>query len=213
MGRRENYAQFLLRVSQNFDAALPFSDELAIIVLPESRCLTRRSLMSVRLGPLNCFDHSAHKASLFHEQRSAEHSALGKDYVSCLSITDRYTPPGSGTKTFALPPRGSVFRETAHVPEQQGKFSSTTLIRSKPRVGFGTTRWPLMRRPSRASFGVISPVTKTIGTSCSAQSASSCVATSRPSACGMIRSTITRSGLKLQAVSNACRGSFTAHAK
>src|SRR6266513_6249477 len=70
--------------------------------------------------------------------------------------------------------RGSVFRETVHAPEQQGKFSSTTLIRSKPRVGFGATRWPLMRRPSRASFGVISPVTKTIGTSCSAQSASSC---------------------------------------
>src|SRR6266478_794617 len=60
--------------------------------------------------------------------------------------------------------RGSVFRETAHVPEQQGKFSSTTLIRSKPRVGFGTTRWQLMRRPSRASSGVISVVTKTIGT-------------------------------------------------
>src|SRR5213594_1326536 len=79
--------------------------------------------------------------------------------------------------------RGSVYRETAHAPEQQGKFSSTTLIRSKPRVGFGTTRWPLMRRLSRASSGVISAVTKTIGTSCSAQSASSCVATSRPSAC------------------------------
>src|SRR6266853_1770024 len=92
--------------------------------------------------------------------------------------------------------RGSVFRETAHVPEQQGKFSSTTLIRSKPRVGFGTTRWQLMRRPLRASSGVISAVTKTIGTSCSAQSASSCVATSRPSACGMIRSTNTRFGLK-----------------
>src|SRR5437868_848832 len=69
--------------------------------------------------------------------------------------------------------RGSVYRETAHAPEQQGKFSSTTLIRSKPRVGFGTTRWPLMRRPPRASSGVISAVTKTIGTSCSAQSASS----------------------------------------
>src|SRR5437868_6107144 len=77
--------------------------------------------------------------------------------------------------------RGSVFRETAHATEQQGKFSSTTLIRSKPRVGFGTTRWPLMRRPLHASSGVISAVTKTIGTSCSAQSASSCVATSRPS--------------------------------
>src|SRR5438874_6779637 len=63
--------------------------------------------------------------------------------------------------------RGSVYRETAHAPEQQGKFSSTTLIRSKPRVGFGTTRWPLMRRLSRASSGVISAVTKTIGTSCS----------------------------------------------
>src|SRR5438309_7026788 len=82
--------------------------------------------------------------------------------------------------------RGAVYRETAHAPEQQGKFSSTTLIRSKPRVGFGTTRWPLMRRPPRASSGVISAVTETIGTSGNARAASSGVATSRPSAGGMI---------------------------
>src|SRR5438132_503217 len=58
----------------------------------------------------------------------------------------------------------------------------------------------------------MSEVRKTIGTPCSAQSAWSCAVTSGPSSCGMIRSTSTRSGLKLRAASNARRGSITVHA-
>src|SRR5438874_5450783 len=175
---------------------------------------TRRVFVLEDLRSAVVVNSNRFHCSFFYQQRSVAHRALGKDHVSCLSITDRHAPPPAVERRhLRYLRRGAVFRETAHTPEQQGKFSSTTLIRSKPRVGFGTTRWPLMRRPSRASSGVISAVTKTIGTSRSAQSASSCVATSRPSACGMIRSTTTRSVLKLRAVSNARRGSFTAHAK
>src|SRR6266481_8933439 len=84
----------------------------------------------------------------------------------------------------------------SHAAAQHGRLSSTILSRSDLRAGFATMRWPLMRRPSRASSGVISVVTKTIGTSCSAQSASSCAATSEPSVCGMIRSTSYEVGLE-----------------
>jgi hypothetical protein len=39
---------------------------------------------------------------LFYQQRSAEQRALEKDYVSCLSITNRHTAPWSGAEAFAL---------------------------------------------------------------------------------------------------------------
>ena len=66
MHRRESYAQFLLRVSQNFRATLPFGDELALPILKSERATGR-----VRVGAatgrdwqyhvaLNCFDGSAH---------------------------------------------------------------------------------------------------------------------------------------------------------
>jgi hypothetical protein len=65
MRRREGQAQFLLRVSQNFRAALAFSDELALAILHRLRCLARRSLRAKAARSwdhvtLNCFDGSAH---------------------------------------------------------------------------------------------------------------------------------------------------------
>src|SRR6266550_4199573 len=49
---------------------------------------------------------------IFIPIRSLRHVDLGKDHVSCLSITDRHAPPRSGTKTFALAPaRVSISRD------------------------------------------------------------------------------------------------------
>ena len=74
MRRRESYAQFLLRVSQNFRATLPFSDELALAVL-KSELATGRVRVAAATGPgwqyhvkLNCFDDSAHMFLFFCEQ-------------------------------------------------------------------------------------------------------------------------------------------------
>jgi hypothetical protein len=71
MRRRESYAQFLLRASKNFRAALPFSDELALAILHRLRCLARRGLRARAARSwsepdwqyhvtLNCFGGSAH---------------------------------------------------------------------------------------------------------------------------------------------------------
>jgi hypothetical protein len=70
MRRRESYAQFLLRVSQNFRAALPFSDELALPILNCLRCSPARTKPPSPGGygapswqyhvTFNCFDGSAH---------------------------------------------------------------------------------------------------------------------------------------------------------
>ena len=96
-------------------------------------------------------------------------------------------------------------------PAQHGRFSSTTRISSAAVCGFAEMRCPSMRRASRASSGVISDVTKTIGTLCNAQSPPICVASSTPSISGMTRSTSRRSGLKLRAVSNACSALGSKH--
>src|SRR6266404_4399870 len=55
-----------------------------------------------------------HCSFLFCEQRSTAHRDLGKEHVSCLSITNRHAPPGSGTKTFVQPPpRVSISQDSS----------------------------------------------------------------------------------------------------
>jgi len=61
MRRRESQTQFSLRVPENFSAALPFSDELALGIL-------KSGLATASLRPdwqyhvtFNCFDGSAHR--------------------------------------------------------------------------------------------------------------------------------------------------------
>jgi len=66
MRRRESYAQFLLRVSQNFRAALPFSDELALPILKSELAMRRVRVAAATRSDwqyhvtFNCFDGSAH---------------------------------------------------------------------------------------------------------------------------------------------------------
>ena len=99
--RRESQRQFSSAVPENFRATLPFHAEVPLAIPHRLRCLACRSPVTVRLGlkaarlrdhvTLNCFDSSAHMFLSFCEERSAAHRPLGKDYVSCLSITNRHT--------------------------------------------------------------------------------------------------------------------------
>jgi hypothetical protein len=84
---RKGQAQFLLRVPKNFDAALPFGDELALAILHYLRRLTCGSFMPVRLGPLNCFDGSDHLLLSLVEQSSAcERSVFSINSATVLLI-------------------------------------------------------------------------------------------------------------------------------
>src|SRR6266446_4107450 len=75
-----------------------------------TRCIfVLEDLRSAVVVNLNCF----HCSFLFCEQRSAARRALEKDYVSCLSITNRHAPHlAVEPRHFALPPaRVSISRD------------------------------------------------------------------------------------------------------